>query len=39
LGSFSGMFLLCAAVTFAMLVATLALSPPTPGAAAKTDAP
>ncbi len=28
LGSFSGMFLLCAAVTFAMLVATLFLSPP-----------
>jgi MFS family permease len=30
LGSFSGMFLLCAAVTFAMLVATLFLSPPKP---------
>jgi MFS family permease len=28
LGSFSGMFLLCAAVTFAMLVATLFLTPP-----------
>jgi MFS family permease len=28
LGSFSGMFLLCAAVTFAMLVATLFLAPP-----------
>jgi MFS family permease len=29
LGSFSGMFLLCAGVTFAMLVATLFLKPPT----------
>jgi len=30
LGSFSGMFLLCAALTFAMLVATLFLKPPSP---------
>ncbi len=34
LGSFSGMFLLCAAATFAMLVATLFLSPPKPSARA-----
>ncbi len=32
LGSFAGMFLLCAAVTFAMLVATVFLSPPNPTA-------
>jgi len=31
LGSFSGMFLLCAAATFVMLVATLFLSPPRAG--------
>jgi MFS family permease len=34
LGSFSGMFLLCAAVTFAMLVATVFLKPPKPSAGA-----
>jgi MFS family permease len=30
MGSFTDMFLLCSAVTLAMLLATLALSPPTP---------